>query len=104
MVGFLLKNEGFPRSLALNLRQTDSVLGALSTHYNLRKQCYPVQERLADLRASLEDQTAEEIIIRGLHEYMHWIQSQIEAIQSELTVAYWPRVVTQHVSGACVAQ
>ncbi len=90
VVGFLLKNEGFPRSLALNLRHADSVLGALSTHYNLRRQSSPVQERLSELRAMLEDQTAEEIIIRGLHECMHWIQEQIEACQNDLAAAYWP--------------
>lgn len=90
VVGFLLKNEGFPRSLALNLRHADSVLGALSTHYNLRRQCSDVQERLSELRAMLEDQTAEEIIIRGLHECMHWIQEQIEACQNGLAAAYWP--------------
>lgn len=92
VVGFLLKNEGFPRSLALNLRQTADVLAALSTHYNLRKHGYAVQERLAELRATLEDQSSAEIIIRGLHEYMHWIQTQIEAIQNELAAAYWPPV------------
>ncbi|BAT18726.1 alpha-E domain-containing protein [Asaia bogorensis] len=89
VVGFLLKNEGFPRSLALNLRHADSVLGALATHYNLRKQSSAVQERLGELRAMLDDQTAEEIIIRGLHECMHWIQEQIEICQNELAAAYW---------------
>ena len=89
VVGFLLKNEGFPRSLALNLRHADSVLGALATHYNLRKQSSAVQERLGELRAMLDDQTAEEIIIRGLHECMHWIQEQIETCQNELAAAYW---------------
>lgn len=90
VVGFLLKNEGFPRSLALNLRHADSVLGALSSHYNLRKQSAAVQERLSELRATVEDQTAEDIIIRGLHEFMHWIQDQIETCQNELAAAYWP--------------
>ena len=92
VVGFLLKNEGFPRSLALNLRQTDAVLAALSAHYNLRRQNYAIQERLSELRATLEDQTAEEMIIRGLHEYMHWIQGQIEAIQNQAAASYWPPV------------
>ncbi|WP_368041002.1 alpha-E domain-containing protein [Acetobacter estunensis] len=90
VVGFLLKNEGFPRSLALNLRQADGLLTALSTHYNLRRQCSPVRERLAELRATLEDQTTEDMIIRGLHEYMKWIQKEIAALQNDLAAAYWP--------------
>ncbi|WP_040507505.1 alpha-E domain-containing protein [Gluconobacter morbifer] len=98
VVGFLLKNEGFPRSLALNLRQTDAVLAALSANYNLRRQNYPIQERLSELRATLEDQTAEDIIIRGLHEYMQWIQKQIEAIQNDMAASYWPP--TEQLQGA----
>jgi len=104
VVGFLLKNEGFPRSLALNLRQTDAVLAALSAHYNLRRQNYAIQERLSELRATLEDQTAEDIIIRGLHEYMHWIQGQIEAIQNEAAAAYWPPIEKLHVPECYVEQ
>ncbi|KXV75283.1 hypothetical protein AD936_03070, partial [Gluconobacter japonicus] len=104
VVGFLLKNEGFPRSLALNLRQTDAVLAALSAHYNLRRQNYAIQERLSELRATLEDQTAEDIIIRGLHEYMHWIQGQIEAMQNEAAAAYWPPIEKLHVPECYVEQ
>ncbi|WP_408872148.1 alpha-E domain-containing protein [Gluconobacter sp. Dm-62] len=90
VVGFLLKNEGFPRSLMLNLRQVDSILNALSTHYNLRHQCGPLQERIINLRATLEDQTAEEIISRGLHEYMTYIQDELAALQAEVSAAFWP--------------
>ncbi len=90
VVGFLLKNEGFPRSLMLNLRQVESTLNALSTHYNLRHQCGPFQERIINLRATLEDQTAEDIISRGLHEYMTYIQDELSALQAEVSVTFWP--------------
>ncbi|MFS8371349.1 alpha-E domain-containing protein [Acetobacter indonesiensis] len=90
VVGFLLKNEGFPRSLAINLSQLDATVAALSGHRSMRRQCGPIQERIAELRVTLLEQTADEMIIRGLHEYMTWIQTQLSLIHSEIAEAFWP--------------
>lgn len=100
IIGFLLKNEGFPRSLSLNLRQADAVLNTLAGQYNLRRQCSPVQEKLAEIRAMLAEQTAEEIIIRGLHEYMQWVQEKIQIIQNQIAITFWPAVIPGSVTGA----
>lgn len=94
IVGFLLKNDGFPRSLAANLRQVDDVLGHLATHGGLRNQCAPLQECLDELRASLNDQTAGDIILRGLHDYMNWVQVHIAQIQSAIACTFWPQAPT----------
>ncbi|MFT9216661.1 MAG: alpha-E domain-containing protein, partial [Acetobacter malorum] len=48
----------------------------------------------AELRVTLADQTVDDIIIRGLHEYMQWIQTQISKVQQETAQAFWP--VTPH--------
>lgn len=93
IVGFLLKNDGFPRSLSTNLRQIDETLSLLAAHENLRQLCSPLLECVAELRASLLDQTAEEIIIRGLHDYMSWIQTQLRYLQNAIAVTFWPVTV-----------
>ncbi|WP_415436237.1 alpha-E domain-containing protein [Acetobacter orientalis] len=90
VVGFLLKNEGFPRSLATSLSTFDALLAMLAAHKSLRRQCIPVQERAAELRVTLQEQTAQDMIVRGLHEYMQWIQTQIHHIQNDIAAAFWP--------------
>ncbi|MGO2959163.1 MAG: alpha-E domain-containing protein [Acetobacter sp.] len=92
VVGFLLKNDGFPRSLAVCLEVFDSTLSVLAGHNSLRRLCGPIQERVAYLRVTLQDQTADDMIIRGLHEYMQWIQTQIAHIQNDIAQAFWPPV------------
>ncbi|GBR30128.1 alpha-E domain-containing protein [Acetobacter orleanensis] len=94
VVGFLLKNDAFPRSLSTSLRLVDNALSMLAGHGSMRRLCAPIQERMAELRATLADQTVEDIIIRGLHEYMQWIQIQISQVQQETACAFWP--VTPH--------
>lgn len=95
IVGFLLKNDGFPRSLSINLRQIDETLTHLAAHENLRQLCAPLLECVAELRASLLDQTAEEIIIRGLHDYMDWIQGQLRHLQNAIAATFWPVAIYQ---------
>lgn len=90
VVGFLLKNEGFPRSLVTCLSVFDDTLSTLATHRTMRRQCVPIQERTAELRITLQEQTASEMIVRGLHEYMQWIQTQIQNIQNDIATAFWP--------------
>ncbi|MBO1325797.1 alpha-E domain-containing protein [Acetobacter sp. TBRC 12305] len=91
IVGFLLKNESFPRSLAGNLRLVDETLTFLANHAGLRDLCAPLQECLDELRATLSDQTAEDIISRGLHDYMNWIQRQLTQIQAAIATTFWPQ-------------
>ncbi|NVN37549.1 alpha-E domain-containing protein [Komagataeibacter swingsii] len=93
IVGFLLKNDGFPRSLSTSLRSVYSVLGSLAGEYRLRH-CAPIIERLEELRVTLVEQTVEDIIMRGLHEYMDWIQRELRQIQNEIAHAFWPPVVS----------
>jgi len=95
--GFLLKNEGFPRSLATALRQLSTSLTALRVDYNLRSGAH-ITERLEEVRAILTGQTIEQIIIRGLHEFMDWIQMELQAIQAGIGSAFWPQLIVDHPS------
>ncbi|RBM08022.1 alpha-E domain-containing protein [Novacetimonas cocois] len=103
IVGFLLKNDGFPRSLSTSLRQVHSALGLLAGEYRLRHGSH-ILERVEELRVTLVEQTAEEIILRGLHEYMEWIQCQLRQIQEEITQAFWPATPPSPVSSAIQVQ
>ncbi|MCI2008371.1 MAG: alpha-E domain-containing protein [Acetobacter peroxydans] len=94
IVGFLLKNEGFPRSLSANLRQIDDVLSLLANHAGLYGLCAPLQECLDELRTTLSDQTAGDIILRGLHDYMDWIQTRLASTQNAIADTFWPSIST----------
>ncbi|WP_428392487.1 alpha-E domain-containing protein [Lichenicoccus sp.] len=89
VAGFLLLNDAFPRSLSLTLRQVYWSLGQLRTDYGLRSSG-PILERLDELRAALADQTIEQIIVRGLHEFLDWVQIELRAIQEGIGAAFWP--------------
>lgn len=89
VAGFLLLNNAFPRSLSLTLRQVNGATSQLRTDYGLR-QSGPILERLDELRAAIQDQTIEQIILRGLHEFLDWVQIQLQAIQDGVADAFWP--------------
>ena len=89
VTGFLLLNNAFPRSLSLTLRQVHWALGQLRTDYGLRRSGV-ILERLEELRAVLYDQTIEQIILRGLHEFLDWVQIELQAIQEAVAKAFWP--------------
>jgi len=88
VAGFLLLNNAFPRSLVLTLRQVYGALGQLRTDYGLRGGG-AATERLDELRAALTDQTIEEIILRGLHEFLDWAQLQLRHVQDEIATTFW---------------
>ena len=88
VVGFLLLNNAFPRSLVLTLRQVYGSLSQLRTDYGLR-QGGSALERLEELRAALADQTVEQIILRGLHEFLDWVQVELRHIQDDVADAFW---------------
>ena len=88
VAGFLLLNNAFPRSLALTLRQVNGAVGQLRTDYGLRRGGDAL-ERMDELRASLQDQTIQQIIVRGLHEFLDWVQMQLHHIHDEIGHAFW---------------
>ena len=78
VAGFLLLNHSFPRSVVLCVRQIEVYLTQLSSGYGLRG-VHDAQERLDELRAALLDQSIQEILSRGLHEFLDWVQQQFNA-------------------------
>ncbi len=88
VTGFLLLNNAFPRSLVLTLRQVFWALTQLRTDYGLRR-AGDALEHADELRAALVDQSIEQIILRGLHEFLDWVQLQLQAIQNDIARSFW---------------
>ena len=88
VAGFLLMNHSFPRSVTLCVRQIEIYLGQLSSNYGLRG-AQEAQERLDELRAALMDQTIQQILGRGLHEFLDWVQLQFIALQAAIAGSFW---------------
>jgi uncharacterized alpha-E superfamily protein len=88
VAGFLLLNHSFPRSVVLCVRQIEIYLSQLSAGYGLRG-AYDAQERLDELRAALLDQTIQEIIARGLHEFLDWVQKHFIEVHNAVALAFW---------------
>ena len=88
VAGFLLMNHSFPRSITLCLHQIEIYLSQLSSGYGLRG-AYAAQERLDELRAAMMDQSIEQILSRGLHEFLDWVQVQFIGLQSAMADNFW---------------
>ena len=88
VAGFLLMNQSFPRSVTLCVRQIEIYLGQLSSGYGLRG-AYAAQEHLDELRAALMDQSIQDILARGLHEFLDWVQLQFIGLQSAIAGSFW---------------
>src|SRR4051794_40568512 len=76
VVGFLLFNPGFPRSVSLCVREIDRALGELRSQYGVRRGA-EVAERLDALRAILESRSTEQILdagASGLHDFIDFLQ------------------------------
>jgi uncharacterized alpha-E superfamily protein len=88
VAGFLLMNHSFPRSITLCVHQIEIYLNQLSSGYGLRG-AYAAQEQLDELRAALMDQTIEQILGRGLHEFLDWVQLQFIGLQGAMADNFW---------------
>ena len=103
VAGFLLLNNAFPRSLVLTLRQVFWALSQLRTDYGLRR-AGAALERMDDLRAALGDQTIEQIIVRGLHEFLDWVQLQLQHIQNDIADSFWPAPAAPSMPGLVMVE
>ena len=83
VVGFLLNNTAFPRSVALNLAQLDWHLTQLRLRYHLRGGAAAL-ERADHLHTLLTHQTVAELLRRGLSPFLDWMQREIAALHDDV--------------------
>lgn len=88
VAGFLLLNHSFPRSIVQSVHQIETYLMQLSSGYGLRG-ANAVLEQLEDLRAAAMDQSIEQILARGLHEFLDWVQLQFLNLAATMADQFW---------------
>jgi len=90
VAGFLLLNDGFPRSVAFCLQQVDWYLGQMRIRYGARGG-EAASECLDELRAALAERSIEDVIAKGLHEFLDWCQLRLGFVAAEIAKAYFFR-------------
>jgi uncharacterized alpha-E superfamily protein len=88
-------NHSFPRSIVQSVHQIELYLSQLGSGYGLRG-ANAVLEQLDGLRAGVMGQTIEQILSRGLHEFLDWVQSQFIRLAAAIGDSFW-RAKDDHV-------
>lgn len=88
VAGFLLFSDSFPRSVSLCLRQVEWILSQLRSRYDLTGAA-TAMERLDEIRAALGDQTVDDVIRNGLHDFLDWIQVQLGLVTADVGQAFF---------------
>lgn len=88
VAGFMLFNEGFPRSVVMCVRQIDGVLTRMRSRYDLRGGS-AAMERVDELLAALLSRPIDAVLRDGLHEYLDWIQLQLSVVTTEIAQAFF---------------
>jgi uncharacterized alpha-E superfamily protein len=83
---FLLANTAFPRSVGLNLAQTEWHLTQLRTRYFLRMTS--ALERLDQLNGMMSYQHVAELAGRKLSPFLDYVQRQIGALHQEIVETF----------------
>lgn len=90
VVGFLMLNEAFPRSVRHCVGEVDRFLNDLRQRYGLRGGAEAL-ERLDEIRIALFERPPSAILHAGLHDFVDWIQSQLIEISAGLTRDFFGR-------------
>ena len=88
VVGFLLFNPDFPRSVYLCVREIDRALTELKSRHGVRRG-NDVAEGLDGLRAILATRSTEEILGSGLHEFIDFLQRYFIGITNRLSAEFF---------------
>jgi uncharacterized alpha-E superfamily protein len=88
VAGFLLHNPRFPRSVACCVYGVTSLLTELKSRYALRGG-NDAAETLDQLMALLNAVPMEEILRRGLHEFIDLLQLKLGEITAQLSMAFF---------------
>jgi uncharacterized alpha-E superfamily protein len=83
VVGFLVLDQRFPRSVAASVLVANEHLHELRLKYGhtARRSASNLLRRLA---ATLAEETADDLIARGLHDALDGIQAELGAVTNEL--------------------
>jgi uncharacterized alpha-E superfamily protein len=90
VVGFLLLNDAFPRSVRHCVGEVDRCLHDLRQRYGLRGGTEAL-ERLDEIRVALFERQPSAILRTGLHDFVDWIQCQLIEISGGLTRDFFGR-------------
>ena len=85
---FLLFHSQFPRSVRACVREIDNRLTELRSRYRLKGGSKALEE-LDELCAALDEITMDEVVSRGLHEFIDWIQVRLIRTHAELGTAFF---------------
>ena len=88
VVGFLLTNAQFPRSVALCVEQIEWILGRLRARWGLRG-TRAALERVEELRSGILGRPIEAIIEDGLHQFLDGVQRDLILLAGEIGTAFF---------------
>jgi len=88
VVGFLLADTAFPRSVALCVSQMEWHLTQLRSRYGLRG-TVPALERVEEVGAGLMGRPVERLISEGLHEFLDGLQRDLILLAGEIGTAFF---------------
>ena len=88
VVGFLLTNRAFPRSVLLCVGQMEWHLTQLRATYGLRG-TVPALERVEEVRAALLGRPIEAMIADGLHDFLDALQRDLILLAAEIGTAFF---------------
>ena len=88
VVGFLLFNPSFPRSVYLCVREVSNALTELKSRHGVRRG-NDVAEGLDGLRSILATRSTDEILGSGLHEFIDFLQRYFVDITNRLSAAFF---------------
>ena len=88
VVAFLLSDRSFPRSVTLCVTQVEWHLMQLRSRYNLRG-THAGLERVEEVRAALLSNPVEELVSRGLHDFLDALQRDLILLAGEIGWAFF---------------
>jgi uncharacterized alpha-E superfamily protein len=84
VVGFLLFDPGFPRSVAVCLREVDELFGGLASLADLRAAPVRVDALDAVRAATARSSEIDEVVASGLHDFLDQLQRQLIRLSDDL--------------------
>ena len=88
VASFLLFSSRFPRSVRACVQDVSNRLSHLRSSYNLSAGSRALEE-LDELRSVLDDITITQVIDKGMHQFVDWVQLKLIRIHGELGSAYF---------------